>query len=169
MHSHLAEVVSGARGIGWRAQGRLGGTIGLVLRGVVRWHDRQLCQTLWRVSSHAAEVVAEARLHKGACGWVERLPWRAQHVMDDRRRNIRCRLAGCLALQAQPLLAAGRTLAAAAAVLAARAGALQNTCCWPGVLLCCIVRLGDDVLVHIVFVLLRLLMDMVSLVVVGAH
>jgi hypothetical protein len=76
------------------------------------------------VDAHAAEILSEARLHKGARGWIQRLPLRAQYVMYYWRGDVGCGRVGGLALETQPLLTARFALAAAAAVLAAGAGAL---------------------------------------------
>src|SRR5215217_3248980 len=53
--------------------------------------------------SHPAEIMSEARLHEGACGRIERLTGRAQHLVNDGRRFRTLGLVGGAALQAQPL------------------------------------------------------------------
>jgi hypothetical protein len=38
------------------------------------------------MQADAAEVATEARLHKRACSGVDRLAWRAENIVNDRRR-----------------------------------------------------------------------------------
>jgi hypothetical protein len=43
---------------------------------------------------HLPEVLAEARLHKGASRRVQRLAWAMQHFVDDRRYTSRLKAKG---------------------------------------------------------------------------
>ena len=74
---------------------------------------RRLRRAGVRVHAHAREVVAEARLHEGACRRVQRTAARRHDVVDDVRR-LRRPGAGLLAMDLPVFLLAGR------------AGALQH-------------------------------------------
>src|SRR5919112_6431422 len=51
------------------------------------------------VDPYFAEVVTEARLHKGTRALIEGLPWRSKRLMYYGRRGIRLCITGGLALQ----------------------------------------------------------------------
>jgi hypothetical protein len=56
--------------------------------------------------SHPAEVVAEARLHEGTRGRIERLTGRAQNLMDNGWHRSWFGLGRSSALQAEPFCTA---------------------------------------------------------------
>ena len=78
-----------------------------------------------RVHTHVTEVTPEARLHQGADFRIERLPGRAQHLVNDRRHASRLCPLPFFSLQALLLLPALFALSTAG-VLAARAFALEQ-------------------------------------------
>src|SRR2546423_1008010 len=43
-----------------------------------------------RMHAHLAEVIPKSWLHEVTSGFVQRLAWRAEHFMNNRRRHRRC-------------------------------------------------------------------------------
>jgi hypothetical protein len=101
---------------------------------------RRLSRPRVGMDAHAAEVMAEARLHEPARRHVQRPAGGAQHLVDNGRGHSRA-TAHSATLQAQPLLAALGAFAAVAGMLAAGAGALQHSSH-------CRLRLGWHLLVY---------------------
>ena len=87
---------------------------------------RRCCRVCIGVHANLAEVMAEARLHETACGGVERLAGRAQHLADDGRHSPSFHMNAGMVLPPQAFLAALLAFAGRSRDAAAGAFALER-------------------------------------------